>query len=692
MSKINYLRMTIALSLIFSMGLLHDSQANAKDFDKELAQQATTILNEYCKSCHGEDFNFPQLDVTSREALLLPNGKGKKPFIVPGNADGSRIWARITAADSAMPPDYMPQLSDDQKSVIKKWIEDGANFPPEERELREFIGEKTILEALDTDLREMDESDQQYVRYFSLFHLWNDTVGRDPLTDEDLRMARAAVSKMINSLSMKSRIAVPRVVDDGFGTLLAIDLRDYGWTSWHWDQLLGEYSYGLKAVGESSKVGRRVYETVGTKIPYLRADWFVYYASHPPLYHTLLNIPVNAKSLESTLGVDIYRNFQTNNLMRAAFDGKTSGVSRQNRMVERHEPTGGTRYFWKSYDIKSDAAATRAGDFTRSPLGPVFEEFEGRQNGAFEHDGGEIIYSLPNGLQAYMLVDGQDHRIDEGPLDVVQDPNQHSGRPTIVNGISCMGCHDDGMISWKSDFVRPVFKNMSGNAMADKVMDLFPQDDEFQPIVDEDRKYFMASLKKATAGFLLDGQMERDSTAITGFVGDLLSASNVDFANEKLVEFVSEKMKKPGMDSMDRKALIVQLVGEGNDEFDWGISLDDSIAMYEINPIKNATTFDTYADPVTKLAKIYYQDVTLEDVARELGLPENEEQAKQLGMKTVSELKLLAGMPQFQKLGLASLAQDGGTITRPAWERAYSRVAREMGCGIPVSRIIFDGN
>ena len=139
---------------------------------------------------------------------------------------------------------------------------------------------------------------------------------------------------------------------------------------------------------------------------------------------------------------------------------------------------------------------------------------------------------------------------------------------------------------------------------------------------------------------------------------------------------------------MDRKQAVMQLVAKGNDQFDWGLSIDDSIAMYEIKPIRNATTFDTYADPVTKLAKIYYRDVGIEDVVRELGLPEEEADAKELGLKTISELRFMTGLKQFQNLGMASLSQENGTITRPAWERAFGRVARETGCGIPVTRII----
>lgn len=671
---------------LFSFSLM-PAHLKGQEFDIGLAKEATGILNDYCKVCHGTDFNFPQLDVTSRESLLLPNGKGKKHFIVPGNPDDSRIWARIIATDSAMPPDYMPQLSDDQKETLKKWISDGAYFPPEKRDVREFVGELTILQALDEDLRMIDEADLPYTRYFTMLHMYNNTSGGEPITDEDMRMARAGLSKMINSLSTKPRIVLPRVIDKEYGTLLAIDLRDYGWTSWHWDRLMSRYPYGMKMTGEASRVANRVYNAVGTKIPYMRADWFIYHASRPPLYHELLNIPKNAKALEADLGVNIYENFMHNNLMRAAFDGKASGVSKQNRMVERHSPTNGGRYFWKSYDILPEGAAEREGDFTRVPLGPIFEEYEGHQMAAFVHDGGEIIYSLPNGLQAYMLVDGKDGRIDAGPIDVVQDPNQHSGTPLIVNGISCMGCHDDGMISWKSDFVRPVYKDKQGEVVADKVLSLFPEDKEFLAIVDEDRDYFMKKLEEATADFLLDGQMERDSEVLTKFYGDLLNASKVEFKKGELEAFVQDELKQPGMAKMDRKQLVIQMVNDGNQKFDWGVSLDDAVSMYEINPIKNAITFDHYADPVTKIAKVYYRDVTIEDVARELGLPGSTEEAEKLGMKSVDELRFMCGLKQFQNLGLANLAQEGGTITRAAWERAYGRVAREMGCGIPVRRI-----
>ena len=71
------------------------------------------------------------------------------------------------------------------------------------------------------------------------------------------------------------------------------------------------------------------------------------------------------------------------------------------------------------------------------PLGPKGEN-------AFEHDGGEIIFNLPNGLQAYLLVGSQGQRIDKGRPAIVSDPVQKDR--AVVNGLSCMSCHVAGMI------------------------------------------------------------------------------------------------------------------------------------------------------------------------------------------------------------------------------------------------------
>ena len=93
-------------------------------------------------------------------------------------------------------------------------------------------------------------------------------------------------------------------------------------------------------------------------------------------------------------------------------------------------------------------------DLILNPLGP---NFPGRRfdSPAFDHDGGEVIFHLPNGLQAYLLVDAAGQRIDKAPVEIVSDPSRPDR--SVLNGISCMGCHNQGMII-KSDQVGPVFQ------------------------------------------------------------------------------------------------------------------------------------------------------------------------------------------------------------------------------------------
>lgn len=191
-------------------------------------------------------------------------------------------------------------------------------------------------------------------------------------------------------------------------------------------------------------------------------------------------------------------------------------------MLERHDTTGSGRYYWKSYDMLPGTVET--GDFTRRPLGPIFEEIKTKQLAPFKHDGGEIIWSLPNGLQGYMLVTGDDARIDAGPIDVVFDPNGHSGSVTIVNGISCMGCHKHGMFPWEKDDIRPLFEGKRGQAVADKVLELFPTNEAMQQLVRKDQKFFLLALEEAIGPFVKIG--EDAQRAIEEFPEPITRVSN----------------------------------------------------------------------------------------------------------------------------------------------------------------------
>ena len=182
----------------------------------------------------------------------------------------------------------------------------------------------------------------------------------------------------------------------------------------------------------------------------MRADWFLANSSRPAIYHALLNLPKHIRELEHRLGINVDENILRNNVARAAFDRGASGVSANNRMVERHDlPQGG--YYWKSYDFAGSFGLQSLRDF---PHGP--EEIHlplGLK--AFRHDGGEMIFSLPNGLQGYYLSDNKGNRIDEGPEKIVSYQQRPKDKaPTIINGRSCIDCHADGILDQTGQHAR----------------------------------------------------------------------------------------------------------------------------------------------------------------------------------------------------------------------------------------------
>src|SRR5262249_11708513 len=150
-------------------------------------------------------------------------------------------------------------------------------------------------------------------------------------------------------------------------TVFAVDLRDLGWSGNVYDEILSAYPYGLTHDRDDDQtirtIAAEVYQLSGTDMPVLRVDWFVATASRPPLYHAIFELPKPAAELEKKLEVHAANDFVRDTLARAGF--ATSGVSSQNRVVDRHQAVHGA--YWKSYDFRRNE---ETGDIFRFPLGP----------------------------------------------------------------------------------------------------------------------------------------------------------------------------------------------------------------------------------------------------------------------------------------------------------------------------------
>lgn len=245
-----------------------------------------------------------------------------------------------------MPPEDQPQPTDAERQLLKEWIILGA--PKPDRPPREFQSEQATLGLIQADLSKLNARQRAFTRYFSMTHLHNNSRG---ISDFDLRYYRAALSKALNSLSWERDIVEPRSIDIE-ATLFAIDLRTLGWDEKDWDALLENYPYGLRFDrsdhDELANIASQVRELCGSPIAHIRCDWFTVFATRPPLYHRLLDLPSTDRELEDRLGVDVNQNFLDGKARRAGF--AESGVSVSNRLVERHLSKFG--YYWKSYDFR----------------------------------------------------------------------------------------------------------------------------------------------------------------------------------------------------------------------------------------------------------------------------------------------------------------------------------------------------
>ena len=114
----------------------------------------------------------------------------------------------------------------------------------------------------------------------------------------------------------------------------------------------------------------------------------------------------------------------------------------------------------------------------------------------FRHDGGEVVFNLPNGLQGYYISDDTGKRIDEAPTDIVSNPA--ASNPAVRNGLSCIGCHTEGMKTFE-DEVRAVVLRQPNSAAKAQALRLYVEQQEMDRYVVEDTERYREALE-ATGG------------------------------------------------------------------------------------------------------------------------------------------------------------------------------------------------
>ena len=264
------------------------------------------------------------------------------------------------------------------------------------------------------DIEKVVPPDRPFVRYLTLQSIPND--GRR-------KTARAVARGWMNHLSLRRRIAYPT---EQTGTLIRVDLRDYGWDAADWEEFVATDPYVSYTTVDQATLDALAYYT-GASRAIARFDRFAARTSVEPLYSRFLNLPPDLAGLQKQFGVQKEAVQSLALIQRAAIPAGYSEVALHNRLIDRYPTITG--YYYQTFDTKTNVADQNVLD---NPFGIRF-------------DGGEIIWSLPNGLQGYYLINAENKQVAEVPPDIARDSHTPYSNKSVTNARSCVACHSEGL-------------------------------------------------------------------------------------------------------------------------------------------------------------------------------------------------------------------------------------------------------
>ena len=454
--------------------------ADATGYEKA----AYGVLQKYCADCHQTGVLGDGLSSAKAgfgHVLDMRRLANDPKLVSIGDPANSKLYQVITGGAPAMPdecwdPSCVPTEAELQQ--LQDWIIALADTAPEPRT---YVSMADMYAMAHADLQAQPTNRRDRIRYISMRTMWNDP----DVTDENYQGYLAGTVKLLNALSWNPNVYKFEKVDK-HGVLLRVFLPDLDWTHETWHMLETRYPYAMES--ETDPYLGTLQHLSGSMTPVIRADWFTATASVSPLYYDMLGLPDTVQGLEAKLGISMKRNILNEQVVRAGF--QDSGVSTHNRLIERHAM--GTGFFWTSYDF---AGSRGRQSFFEYPLGP--SEAYGPDL-AFEHDGGESIFTLPNGFHAYYLNTAEGERLDVGPTSIVRDTDYPDGTGEVVNGISCISCHSKGM-RLNDDSVRDIaLNNLSLSPSARQTIDaIYPGKDVVNEYFKRDSDAFLATLARA---------------------------------------------------------------------------------------------------------------------------------------------------------------------------------------------------
>jgi mono/diheme cytochrome c family protein len=474
-------------------------------FSTPLGKEVKLILQTNCGTCHvGSGAGFGDFGYLLDIDQLIANEK-----IVPGNKEDSQLYVRMVAG--TMPPAYQRVIQTPtygQIDQVGQFIDELGDFfddPRGECTPEAFLGVDEQIDLMQADMAGLEARDQPFTRYLTITYSSNaGDCGRA------LERQRYALFKGINSVSTDPVITQPQAIDDA-ETIYRIDIRDYGWDRLidlqdndvtdpanvdftdGWEAIIADPNAVDFAIEYQGDQADELKADAGTLVPFMPVNAFIQATEFGDLYYTLIGGKANLFDFErDVLLLDTVAEIADDNLLRAGF--ANSGVSKQERVLNRFDTgVSSIQAYWISFDFDGGGGGEVDGQFVQNLANESI--FDNPLDFAFA--GGEAIFNLPNGMQAYYVAAANGTRLAEAPIGVVIDPAQNNG--LVTNGASCHSCHNIGMITFTDTVRQYVTDNrvQFDNETFEGVMEQYPLPSVFQAAMDRDSEVHLAATERA---------------------------------------------------------------------------------------------------------------------------------------------------------------------------------------------------
>ncbi len=422
------------------------------------------------------------------------------------------ILNRINRDDQRrMPKPPASALGVQDKNLFQQWLSDGLL---EDEECSDndpggssfiYIDDDYIETKVEADLTRLDSRTREDVAYLTLAHKYNERI-----SEAQYQLHVDGMVKSLNSLSRNENLAKPTPIDVR-GTLWRINLEDY--------DLDASTRFGRKRLSNGQVVNRDFWDIVldfepfkiesfttrglnikalsGRDTTWLHADNFTF-TSHEnaSLYYAALGVALDIDTFFQQIGVDLDESFQDFEVIMAGGFGSPISLNKNRMLIrtrtERSILARENGYMWYTQDpIDVDGVKERN----------LFEfPFPKEANSAlvFDFAAGEIIWSLPNGMQGYVLFNSAGVRQDEAPVNVVTDTDSPFS-PIIENAISCHRCHAKGILPMGDNVRQSVLANATEFARddVDKVKVYYPVAAVLADTFTQDRNSFADTMARA---------------------------------------------------------------------------------------------------------------------------------------------------------------------------------------------------